>query len=63
MLTGTARFPTDKKLIVYVRFSWQPQLLLYPLSRSGELSQAWNTCCASALARRQWTANFEEADE
>ena len=58
MLTALARLPKDKNSSFMWALAGSHDFSSFRYRDIGELTKAWNTCCASGLARRQWTANL-----
>jgi hypothetical protein len=58
-----ARLPNDKDSWFLCALAGSRNFCSFRYRAVGELTKAWNSCCASVFPRRQWTANFEEADE
>ena len=57
-LTAIARLPNDKNSSFICALAGSRNFSSFRYRDVGELTKAWNTCCASVLARRQWTANL-----
>jgi hypothetical protein len=57
-LTAIASLPNDKNSSFLCALAGSRNFSAFGYRDVGEMTKAWNTCCASVLARRQWTANL-----